>query len=394
MASCEAEARGAETASGVAVNDCGRGLVSDNNGAQRRLAEEQAAESLHDGEDEEVGPKDWQRFYMGYHQRFVENCVLELQGGRLRVSLAQAPSAKVAAKKAAEGRSGKGGQQQQRGQQLDKASDPALTGTTVWDGAVVLSHYLTETSVLVRPADLPYAYSGGRLPNVLELGAGTGAVSLALAASRAAASVTITDLADLLPHLRLNVARNAALLQPGRVPLQLQPLRWGPEGEADVQSLAPVRPPYDVIVGSDLIYYSYNPETPHSRLLLWTLRRLCGPHSAVFLSLSLHHNPEEVERFLRWAEEGDDGFHVLRLRRSIPPEWRVPDVLVARLTPKWTAAAPAAPAAAADGGDLSGVSGDGDGGGSGGGSGDGGGGGGDSGAAAGTEDGEAGPGAV
>ena len=27
-------------------------------------------------------------------------------------------------------------------------SDPALTGTTAWDGAVVLSHYLTETSVL------------------------------------------------------------------------------------------------------------------------------------------------------------------------------------------------------------------------------------------------------
>ncbi|GIL82692.1 hypothetical protein Vretimale_8262 [Volvox reticuliferus] len=313
--------------------------------AERALAEEQLAEDLHI-DDEERGPKDWQRFYMGYHQRFVEDCVLELKAGQLRVRLAQAPSAKVAAKRAAEGRHGKGTQHKQK--QLDKASDPALTGTTVWDGAVVLSHYLTETAILVRPSNLPYAHSGGSLPTVLELGAGTGAVSLALAASRSAASVTATDLPDLLPHLRLNVGRNSSLLPPGRV--HLQPLRWGPEGEHDVQNLGPVRPPYDVIVGSDLIYYSYTPETPHSRLLLWTLRRLCGPHSTVYLSLSLHHNPEEVERFLRWAAEGDDGFHVLRLKASIPQQWRVPDVLVARLKPKWvTAVAAPTPRGLGDG---------------------------------------------
>ncbi|EFJ41461.1 hypothetical protein VOLCADRAFT_98497 [Volvox carteri f. nagariensis] len=328
--------RGTEPATGCDT-ECGKSSAAlEGFDAQRLLTEEQAAEDLQD-DDGDAGPKDWQRFYMGYHQRFVEDCVLELQGGLLRVSLAQAPSAKVAAKRTAEGRNGKG-QQHHHKQQLDKASDPALTGTTVWDGAVVLSHYLTETTVLVRPADRPYAYSGGRLPNVLELGAGTGAVSLAVAVCRIAASITITDLPDLLPHLRLNVARNSGLLRPGQV--HLQPLRWGPEGEQDVQSLGPVRPPYDVIVGSDLIYYSYTPETPHSRLLLWTLRRLCGPCSVVYLSLSLHHNPEEVERFLSWAAEGDDGFHVLRLRASIPVQWRVPDVLVARLTPKWTTAAP------------------------------------------------------
>lgn len=31
------------------------------------LTDDQAAEDLHDGV-EDVGPKDWQRFYMGYHQ--------------------------------------------------------------------------------------------------------------------------------------------------------------------------------------------------------------------------------------------------------------------------------------------------------------------------------------
>ncbi|PNH04467.1 Methyltransferase-like protein 21D [Tetrabaena socialis] len=171
----------------------------------------------------------------------------------------------------------------------------------------------------------------------------TGAVSLALAACRAASSVTVTDLSDMLPHLRLNVGRNSALLQQGR--LHVQALRWGQEGEADVQRLAPVQPPYDVIVGSDLIYYSYSPETPHSRLLLWTLRRLSGPHTTIYLSLSLHHNPEEVDQFLGWAAEW---FWVLRLCKSIPEEWRVHDVLVARLRPRTRPVPRPAPPAAAE----------------------------------------------
>ena len=45
--------------------------------------------------------------------------------------------------------------------------------------------------------------------------------------------MTCTDLPDLLPHLKLNVSRNSALLPPGLV--NVQPLRWGEEGEADVQ---------------------------------------------------------------------------------------------------------------------------------------------------------------
>ncbi len=45
--------------------------------------------------------------------------------------------------------------------------------------------------------------------------------------------MTCTDLPDLLPHLKLNVSRNSALLPPGVV--NVQSLRWGEEGEADVQ---------------------------------------------------------------------------------------------------------------------------------------------------------------
>ena len=58
----------------------------------------------------------------------------------------------------------------------------------------------------------------------------------------------------------------------------------------------PGGPPYDVIVGSDLIYYTYSEATPHSKLLLWTLRRVAVPGSLIYLALSLHHNPEEVRK--------------------------------------------------------------------------------------------------
>ena len=55
-------------------------------------------------------------------------------------------------------------------------------------------------------------------------------------------------------------------------------------------------PPYDVIVGSDLIYYTYSEATPHSKLLLWTLRRVAVLGSLIYLALSLHHNTEEVRK--------------------------------------------------------------------------------------------------
>ncbi|KAG1653004.1 hypothetical protein FOA52_007859 [Chlamydomonas sp. UWO 241] len=133
----------------------------------------------------------------------------------------------------------------------------------------------------------------------------------------------------------------------------VRPLRWGPPGE-DIDSVereaaagqrvqreqlraqAPVPgPPYDLIVGSDLIYYTYSEETPHSKLLLWTLARISTPKSLIYLALSLHHNPEEVEHFLSMASSD---FEVSRLTHEVPREWRVHDSLVVRLRLKETSA--------------------------------------------------------
>lgn len=93
---------------------------------------------------------------------------------------------------------------------------------------------------------------------------------------------------------------------------------------------------------------SYTSSTPHSRLLLQALVQLAGPHTLIFLALSLHHNPEEVHAFLEWAES-DWGFAVQRVTDGVPAEYVVPDVLVVRLRLLDVQKAQQTAAAAADG---------------------------------------------
>ena len=299
-----------------------------------------------------------------------------------------------------------------------READPALTGATVWDGAIVLAQYLTGPSSCLRlPAGAVWPLSGRRLPVVLELGAGTGAVSLCLLAARAAEGVVMTDIKEMLPHLQRNVAHNARAVDPARA--LVAPLSWGEPRDAEAvaaltrrrwrpvplvevpvavpemaavaengdgaqadssgsggvdpaqqqqqqageqqqaageepppqqqherqeppadQSAPPSpQPPWDVICGSDLIYYTYSERTPHSRLLLEALQRLAVPElTLIALSLSLHHNPEEVARFLGWARAR--GFDVRRVPAGeIPEEYRVPDVLVVTMRLRATSGA-------------------------------------------------------
>eukprot|EP00667_Euglena_gracilis_P018135 EG_transcript_19197 len=106
---------------------------------------------------------------------------------------------------------------------------------------------------------------------VLELGAGTGAVGLALA--KWGAEVVASDVAAMLPLLRRNIARNFD----HSAPVQATELVWGAAEVADA--------PFDVVVGADLLY---NPDSVPA--LVATLWRSCGPQTAVYLSA--YHYPE------------------------------------------------------------------------------------------------------
>lgn len=110
----------------------------------------------------------------------------------------------------------------------------------------------------------------------LELGAGTGAVSLSLLAAGAVNYALLTDIPDMLPHLQSNVQHNSSVLDLQKA--LVLPLRWAePADVAALQQLgqqqqrqhqrlglrghgiqpppAQLQPPFELIVGSDLIYY-------------------------------------------------------------------------------------------------------------------------------------------
>lgn len=257
-------------------------------------------------------PRDWQRFYLGYKERFVDDCCIPLDSCGLTVRLMQAPSVRAAGKKCENHR-----------KEIDRRSDPALTGTTVWDGAVVLSQYLTRSGVLKNHS---HQWAHG-LPVAVELGAGTGAVSLCLLAAQQVHQVVITDLPDMLPSLQQNLRHNMGILDVSRA--SIRPLRWS--NDDDITRLTSAHERLDLIVGSDLIYYTYSDATPHSALLLQTLCKLASPETLIFLALSLHHNPDEVHHFLQRSSEH---FLVERVSQGIPEEYRVPDVMVVRLMKK------------------------------------------------------------
>lgn len=110
------------------------------------------------------------------------------------------------------------------------------TGTTVWDGSVVLAKYLEHTTP-------PLGLAGRR---VLELGAGPGVTGFAAAAL--GAEVALTDLPYVIPNLEAAATRNAHL--PGRT--RVAELDWFTPEEA--LAAAPFLATADVVLGADVVW--------------------------------------------------------------------------------------------------------------------------------------------
>jgi hypothetical protein len=68
---------------------------------------------------QDYSPAPWQRFYLGYRERFVDDCIIEMND-KVVLRLAQAASTKDSAKKT--------GLKHNKSSLGKDASDPALTG--------------------------------------------------------------------------------------------------------------------------------------------------------------------------------------------------------------------------------------------------------------------------
>ncbi|KAK3536974.1 hypothetical protein QTP86_029303, partial [Hemibagrus guttatus] len=105
---------------------------------------------------------------------------------------------------------------------------------------------------------------------VLELGAGSGLVSIL--AARLGACVTVTDLPQVLPHTIRNINSNMPLTGWPSEPPAVLPLLWG-------RDLERFSSQWDLVLGSDIVYI---PET--FPLLLHTLVHLSKSGAVVYLS--------------------------------------------------------------------------------------------------------------
>lgn len=177
----------------------------------------------------------------------------------------------------------------------DVTRDPGDTGTTIWDGALVLA-----AAVAAHPA----ATVAGR--RVVELGSGCGLVGVVAAKAGAAATV-LTDLHSVLPLLRQNVRRNApygggggggsgsgaAARPPAAAPIvAVRECKWGDAADmaAVVAALGGLP---DVVLASDVVYAD-SAVAP----LVATLSALLPPGSpGSVLWAQETHRPEPIAAF-------------------------------------------------------------------------------------------------
>uniref|UniRef100_A0A3Q1G4M8 Methyltransferase 21C, AARS1 lysine n=1 Tax=Acanthochromis polyacanthus TaxID=80966 RepID=A0A3Q1G4M8_9TELE len=131
-------------------------------------------------------------------------------------------------------------------------------GAVMWPAALALCYFLDNNRHLVNLQ--------GR--KVLELGAGTGLVTIV--ASLLGASVTATDLPDVLSNLRANVMRNT---KGCRHTPQVAALSWGYDLEDSYPSSV-CR--YDYVLAADVVYH-------HDFLdeLLATMKHFCRPGTTI-----------------------------------------------------------------------------------------------------------------
>ncbi|CAA0832604.1 S-adenosyl-L-methionine-dependent methyltransferases superfamily protein [Striga hermonthica] len=164
------------------------------------------------------------------------------------------------------------------GHQLQFAQDPNSKhlGTTVWDASMVFAKFLEKNCRKGR-----FSPSKLRGKRVIELGAGCGVAGLGMALL--GCDVISTDQAEVLPLLMRNVERNTSrILQMNPAPdyfgsIQVAELNWG-----DADHIKAVGPPFDYIIGTDVVYAEHLLQP-----LLQTILSLSGPRTTIMLGYEL-----------------------------------------------------------------------------------------------------------
>ncbi|XBJ00382.1 protein N-lysine methyltransferase METTL21A-like [Triticum dicoccoides] len=178
----------------------------------------------------------------------------------------------------------------------------------LWPSATTLLRFLPASPhLLPRPPTAHCPLS------IMELGSGTGAAGLALAAALPAHTV-LSDLPAALPNLRHNASLNAPLLDSRGGSVSVVPLPWG-----DAAAMGAVVAPapasrFDLVVASDVVYYEELVDP-----LIETLRFFVKG-DVVFLMAHMRRWKRTDKKFFGKARKV---FDIEVLHKDPPPEgWR------------------------------------------------------------------------
>lgn len=177
------------------------------------------------------------------------------------------------------------------GHQLQFSQDPNSKhlGTTVWDASMVLVKYLEKNCRKGRFS--PSKLKGKR---VIELGAGCGVAGFGMALL--GCDVVSTDQTEVLPLLMRNCERNASRIMqmnPGSDSfgsIQVAELSWG-----NVDQIKAVDPPFDYIIGTDVVYAEHLLEP-----LLQTMLALSGPKTTILLGYEIRSTNVHEQMLNLW----------------------------------------------------------------------------------------------
>ncbi|KAL7153950.1 hypothetical protein ABFS83_04G202000 [Erythranthe nasuta] len=208
------------------------------------------------------------------------------------------------------------------GHQLHFAQDPNSKhlGTTVWDASMVFAKFLEKNCRRGRFS--PSKLKGKR---VIELGAGCGVAGFGMALL--GCDVVTTDQTEVLPLLMRNVDRNTSrILQiaPGSDSfgsMKVAELNWG-----NADHIRAVEPPFDYIIGTDVVYAEHLLEP-----LLQTILALSGPRTTIVLGYELRSTNVHDQMLDLWKRN----FEVKSVPKSkMHSEYQHPSIQLFMMRPK------------------------------------------------------------
>ncbi|KAK0199256.1 putative methyltransferase-domain-containing protein [Desarmillaria ectypa] len=176
----------------------------------------------------------------------------------------------------------------------------------IWDSGIGLSSWLVTKSRLAQlPETLQTALFSKENRTIIELGAGTGVLSLTLAALRderddSKSRIMTTDLESAIPLLEHNIASNGHLLPDGSACPKASVLDWDEDLPDYIQSLPDG---FDAIVMADVTY-----NTSSFPGLLRTLASLTTMSAKRPLVLLGYKERDEAERTI-WVMAKEIGIH-------------------------------------------------------------------------------------